>query len=249
MSTNYTHINIRNSYFRNNKIRTKLLLFIDNEIQTKIKQNNRYLKYNWEDETVFRISFEENFTQKQINNYIFPISNSKKNDNLHKSSSTIDVSSNKNTEKLQQNERGKSHSKTFTKEDNNTDKLVKNNFCFHKKIYSIKNLSRQSSTFLILPKQKSAAEYLKTLCNSLKIRKINKKPVVHLRSITINTKLFDLNNDNKVHRKSNELKIRKSKKDNLYTYSLFKKAQKGNLLITSKKRISRKSTNSILITN
>ena len=62
MSTNYTNINIRNSYFRNNKIRTKLLLFIDNEIQTKIKQNNRYLKYNWEDETVFRISFEENFS-------------------------------------------------------------------------------------------------------------------------------------------------------------------------------------------
>ena len=128
--------------------------------------------------------------------------------------------------------------------------MLENIICFKKKFYSIKNLSKQSSTFLILLKQKNVDEYLTNLCNCLKICKNNKKTATHIRSISISTKLINFNEDKKTTKKSNEIKIPKSKKDNnnIYTFSLFRKSQKGNLATNTKKRISGKSTNSIFVT-
>ena len=252
MLTKNTNTNVRNTYLRNNRIRTKLLLFIDNELQSKIKQNNYNLKFTCGDEAFFSISFEETFIQEEKNKYIYPASyilKTKQNDNSNKSSSTNDGSSNKNTEKSHQNEITNIHSKTFNKEDCHPNKLLNNNICFHKKIYSIKILSRQSSTFLILPKQKNAADYLKNLCNNLKIckkDKDDKTPVKHFKSININSQFCYLNNDKKTSRKFNQIIMRKSKKDNLYNHSLFRKTQKGNFEFNSKHhRIYGKSTRSI----
>ena len=158
MCENNINTNVKNSYYKYNRIRTKLLLFIDNEIQSKIKRNNKNLKFNCEDE--IKISFEETFTQKKTNKYDFHSSNVlkiKKNDILDKSLSTIDISPNKNTKKSYRNGKVNTRSKTLNKEDNCTNNI----FCFKKKLYSIKNLQKQSSTFLILSKQRNEAEYLK----------------------------------------------------------------------------------------
>ena len=57
MATKNISTNIKNPYLRNNKIRTKLLLFIDNEIKSKIKQNHKNLKFNCENGIQVRISF------------------------------------------------------------------------------------------------------------------------------------------------------------------------------------------------
>ena len=253
MSEKNTYINIQNSYVRNNRIRTKLLLFIDNEIQSKIKQNKNNLKYSYGDAAQIIISFEETFIQNQNIKYDFSSSNilkTKKNINSDKSFSTFDDSSNKINEKSHEKERISIHSKTISKERNDSNKLLNKNISFHKKTYSIKNQIKQSRTFLILPKQKKSTEYLKNLCNSLKINKNNKKFAKHIRSISINTKLFDLNNNKKANRKSNVVKKekkQKSKKDNLYTYSLFRKPQKINPLNHSKNRVCGKSSNSIFI--
>ena len=252
MSIKDTNINIRNSYYKNNRIRTKLLLLIDNEIQSKIKQNNKNLKYKYEDENFFKISFEETFIQNQNNKFDFcssVILKSKKYDNSGKSFLTTDDSTNKINEKSQEKERDSIHSKTLSKKYNSSNKLLNNVIHFHKKIYSIKNISRQSSTFLILPKQKNGFEYLKNLCNSIKKSKHSKKSAKYIRSNNIKTKLFDLSNDKKINRESNEIKMQKSIKDtNLYSFSLFRKSNKRNILINSKHRISGKSTNSIFIT-
>ena len=103
--------------------------------------------------------------------------------------------------------------------------LLNNNIRFNKRIYSIKNLSRQSSTFLILSKKTDAFEYLKNLCNSLKICKRLKKPIKYFKSVKSNAKESDLSNYKKTSIKSNEAKIQKMVKDNIYTYSLFKKSK------------------------
>ena len=76
MSENNINTNIQNSYYKYIRIRTKLLLFFDKEIQSKIKQNNKNLKFNYQDE--IRISFEETFIQKQANKYDFLGSNVQK---------------------------------------------------------------------------------------------------------------------------------------------------------------------------
>ena len=313
MSTKTTNTKIQSSYSKNNQVRSKLLLFIDNEIQFKIKQNSQNLKFTFEHEPQTRISFEEIFIQKQTDKYEFPSSNIikiKKNDNSDKSFSTIDDSWNKVGERNQK-KRDSTHSKSINKLVNYPNKSTNDVICYKKKIYSIKNLSRHSITFLTLSNCKKGAEYLKNLCNSLKICKNNKKPIKHLRSVNINTnllnldnsknvtknpnedknqksknkylysfssnkktqkgnfvvnsvdkkpikhirsisinkiKLFDLNNDKKPQKKSNGCKKRKSNKDNLNTLSLFGKPQKLNFVINSKKRISRKSTNSFFLT-
>ena len=62
MSENNINTNVQNSYYKYNRIRTKLLLFIDKEIQSKIKQNNKNFKFNYQDE--IKINFEETFSQK-----------------------------------------------------------------------------------------------------------------------------------------------------------------------------------------
>ena len=251
MSTKDTNINIRKSYCKINRIRTKLLLLIDSEIQSKIKQNHRNLKYKYEDENLFRVSFEETFIHKQDIKYDFSSSiilNSKKIDNSGKSFLTTEDSTNKITEKSQEKEKNNIRSKTLSKECNNSNKLINNVICSRKKIYSIKNITKQSSTFLILSKQKNGAKYLKNLCNNIKICKNSKKSVKQIRPININSKLLDLSKVKKATRKSNELKIQKSKNDsNLYTFSLFRKSNKKNILINLKHRNSGKSTNFIFI--
>ena len=247
MSKKNMFINTRTSYFKNNQIRTKLLLFIDNEIQSKVKQNIYKLKFNFEDET--RISFEETYSQKQINKYGFSSSNileTKINVNSDKSISTIEDSSNKVKKQLYRKGRDNSHCTSINKEGNFPNKLLNNTIHFHRKYYSIKNLSRQSSTFLILPKQKNAVEYLKSLCENLKICKHDKKPVKHTKSTTIKSKLFNFSKDKKDRKKSNKIKLPKSN-NNVYSYSLFRKSQKENFVSNSKHRISGKSANSVFV--
>ena len=226
MSSTITNKIINNIYLRNNRIRTKLLLFIDNEIRSKIKQNKINFNINYGEETQIRINFEETFSQKKTNNYEFSSSivfKTKKNDNSDKTLSTADDSANI-IRKVE----------TFNKVDNCHNKIF-NNFIFNKKIYSIKYISRQSSTFLILPKIKSGVEYLKTLCNNLKICKNAKKFAKHIRSNTNNKcKLLHLSKDKKVPKKSHEIDIQKFKKDNPYIYFLFRKSHKGNLVINLK---------------
>ena len=237
-------MNTQNSYCKNNRIRTKLLLFIDNEIQNKIKQNNKKLKINCEEVFQVQITFEEIFTQKEIEKYGFSssnITNLKKNDNSDKTISTFDNSSNKIKKKSTQKERDIYHPKTFAKEDNLQNKLL--NVSFHKKISSIKKQSSHSSSFLILVKQKIGAEYLKHLCNNLKMCKNYKKPVKRIKSIIVNkTKLFNLSKDKKPSKKSNEIKLKKAKNDNQHKSSLFRKTQKGNFIINSKNKIFINST-------
>ena len=240
MSEKNINTNIHNSYNLYNRIRTKLLLFIDNEIRSKIKQNNN-LKFNGNGE--IKISFEETFIQNQDNKCNFPSSNIlkvKKKDILDKTLSTI-VTPNKIIKNRYQKEIGDVYSKTINKKGNCLNNII----CFKKKIYSIKNLSKQSSTFLILPKQKSAAEYLKNLCNNLKKHKKNKKFLLRNKRISINTKF----KDKKIIKNSNEKNILKSNNDKLYSFSLFKKSQKKNFVTNSKHQISKKSAYSILITN
>ena len=247
MSKKISNTKVQNSYFKNNKIRSNLLLFIDNEIRSKIKQNNRNLKFKCEDENLFRISFEETFNQKENNKYDFLSPNilkTKKNDNSDKSFSTIDDSPNKINKKQYQKKRNNTHFRTFSKENNCSNKLLNTFICFDKKNYSIKNLLKQSSTFLILPRKKNAANYLKTLCNNLKICKKDKKPAKHNISCITKSELFEINKDKKLSKKSNELNLQKSKKDKHYSYSLFRKQQKNNFVFNSEDRIS---SNLILI--
>ena len=162
--------------------------------------------------------------------------------------STIDDSLNKINKNLNPKKRNNSHFKTIIKEENfPNNKLLNNTIRFHKKIYSIKNLSRQSSTFLILPKHKNSIEYLKTLCNNLKICKNYKKQIKQCETNSTINKLFNLNKDKKYHKKSNKIKTHKSIKDNQYIYSLFRKSQKENYAINQKQRVSGKSTNSNII--
>ena len=242
MASKNISTNIKNPYLRNNKIRTKLLLFIDNEIKSKIKQNHKNLKFNCENGTQVRISFEETFTQKQTNKYVF--------NNLYKSVSTIEDSSNRFNKKLYKTQRTYNHSQTLPKKYNCPNVLLKDDIIFHNKIYSIKNLSRQSSTFLILPNRKYASEYLKILCNNLKICKNDKKRVKQCESINAKSKLFNLSKEKKSTIKSNRIKIPKSQKNNLdklYICSLFRKPKKENSVINSKFRDREKLSNSILI--
>ena len=208
MSTQKININIQNYYLKNNQIRTKLLLFIDNEIQSKIKQNSLNLKFNYDIEAQFKISFEETFTQKQTDTYSFSplnIHKTKNNINSDKSFSTVDNSS-------------------VTKKNNRSIELSNKIFSFHEQSYSIKNRSKQTSTFLIVSRQKNAAEYLKTLCNNLKICKKEKKIIKQFRSVDIKSKLLELSKDKKSTKKANGIKLQKSQKDTQYTYSLFRKS-------------------------
>ena len=247
MSTENIETYVPNSYSKYNRIRAKLLLFIDSEIQSKIKHQK--LKFNCEDE--IKISFEETFIQKQIDKYDFSSSKILKTkiDNSNKTISTNVESSKKITEKPHHKKRSNVHSKTFTKEGNHPNKLLNDTIRFNQKFYSIKNVTKQSSTFLILPKQKNATRYLKTLCNNLKIRSKNKSHAKHYRPLSISTKFFDFSKDKKDNRKSNEIKMHRSKKDNLYTFSLFRKSQKGNFITNPKPRRYGKSSNLILIIN
>ena len=248
--TKNMNIKMQNSYIKNNQIRTKLLLFIDNELQTKIKQNNKNLKFKCEDE--IRIGFEETFTQKHTIKHVYSSSDlfeTKKNDNSDKSLSTVDGSP-KKVIKKSNIKRSSTHSKTIIKKVNSSNKLLNNIIYLNKNNYAINTQSKQLSTLLILNKQKNAAEYLKNLCNNLKIskiNKINKRPIKQSQSINLKSKLFNFSQDKKTTRKSNKIKEEKPKKENKCIHSLFRKPHKENAIINSKHQVSRKPTGSILI--
>ena len=180
---------------------------------------------------------------KQINIDLFHqiLLKQKKNENSDKSFSTIDDSLNKINKKSHQKKRVNIHFKTFTKVSNCSNKTLNNIICFSKKNYLIKNLSKQSSTFLILPKRKNGIEYLKTLCNNLKKCKDCKKCANH--KISRNIK-FNLSKDKKSSKKSKAIKLQKFKRNNQFTSSLFRKPNKGNFVFNSKNKIS---TNLILV--
>ena len=221
-------------------------MFIDNEIRSK--QVNQNLKFNSNNEIQFKICFEETFVQKQNNKNDFPSSNivkTNKKDNLNKSISPIVVSINKIPGKLRLKKSNNTHSKVYKKERIRSNKLSNNSFYFSKKFYSIKNVPKESRTFLVLNERKYATGYLKTLCNNLKKFKNNNKTEKHVGVINLKTKLVDLNQNKKVHKITNKIKNRKSKKSSQYIYPLFKKPLKKNFAMTSKYKNSR--ANSVLI--
>ena len=85
---------------------------------------------------------------------------------------------------------------------------------------------------------------MQNLCNNLKICKIRKNPAKHNASSIFKSKLFNLNRDEKPPKKLSQVKMKKSKKDNKYTYSLFRKSKKKNSVLNPKNKIY---ANSILI--
>ena len=247
MSNQQINTTIQNYHLKNIRIRTKLLLFIDNEIQSKIKQNNKNLKFKCEAE--IKIGFEETFTQKQSCKHVYSSSDlfeTKKNDNSDKSLSTIDGSPNKVIKKSNI-KRSSTHSKTTIKKVNSSNKLLNNIVNLNEKNYAIKTQTKKLSALLKLNKQINASEYLKTLCNNLKISKINKRPIKQSQSINLKNKLFNFSQDKKTTRKSNKIKAEKSKKDNKCVHSLFRKPHRENSVVNSKHQVSRKVTGSFLI--
>ena len=173
-----------------NKIRTKLLLFIDQEIQSKIKQKKLF--YNLQNEEQKNIILyphtDEIYSQHQ-NTHFVSFSNfeekTSKNDiklkkirrNSRQSISTClatpinkDVSfksrESKNISVCYGNSICKKNFYNYTLAYNNIINIKKN-------CYSIKKVLKPSSTFQIYKKQKTDKKYLKKLCNSLKIIKKN----------------------------------------------------------------------------
>ena len=246
MTSENTNSNIKNSYLKNNRIRTKLLLFIDNEIlSSKMNRNNEKIKCRYNDDIQFKINFEETFCQKQAFKYDFSSSNiikTKKSDKIDKSFLGIDNSTNKIITKLNKKERRSTHLKILAKEGDRLNKILNNTvYLNNKKTYSGKNLPRRSSTFLLLSKQKNAAEYLKTLCYNLKINKKDKKPVTKCATISLKSKSYNFIKHKKVSKKSAKIKVSESKKNNKHIHSLFRKQQKDNFTTNSKNKISKNS--------
>ena len=166
------------SFFIANKIRTKLLLFIDQEIQSKIKQNK--LKDNlrkYHESKLFNhvktYAYQPNIVfMSTINNFDFSnAKNKQKRKNSKNSCSTFEITPNNNNILSQTGEN------SVNVCDLNFTKRKKishyNSICFHEKYYSIKRNIRHSSTFQIYKKPKTDKKYLKDLCSNFKIT--NKK--------------------------------------------------------------------------
>ena len=168
-----------------NKIRTKLLLFIDKEIQSKIKQ--RKLFYNPQHEKQRNTILYSNINRK-YSYHISLISSSRLKEKISKN-------------KLKLKKIGQSHQQSnlaslaspITKDIILPIKNLKNipvyrnsiskkNFHNYflspsniinikENLYSIKKVMKPSSTFQIYKKPKTDKKYLKSLCNSLKLKK------------------------------------------------------------------------------
>ena len=173
-----------------NKIRTKLLLFVDKEIQSKIKQKK--LIYNSQHElltdTILYSSTDKTYSYKQ---------------------NTFFISSPKYEEKNSRNEKKPKKNRQTSLESNSTclaspttegtlfqKGYLKNiPFCYgsptckvnlpnyffsynniiniKENLYSIKKVHKLSSTFRIYKRPKTDIKYLKNLCNSFKLTKKN----------------------------------------------------------------------------
>ena len=136
-----------------NKVRTKLLLFIDKEIQCQKKNHNpSFSVTNYEEKTQY-IVIEQIYTQKKTE-FIFSSFESKP--------KILKIQNSKNT--------FSTCNDTPTNNKVNSFNKVVN---FENKIYSVNKKLRQSSTFLIFEKPKIDKNYLKFVCDSLKLPKKN----------------------------------------------------------------------------
>ena len=182
MATNFSYESIAN------KIRTKLLLFIDQEIQSKIKQKKLFYNPQLEEkrstilysninkmysnhENTFYISFAK-FKDKISKNQI----KLKKNRHSSQESLSTCFATSKTKAKIFQNRNLKNIPVYYgspTKKINiHNDLLSFNNIINIKEnFYAIKKELKLSSTFQIYKKPKTDKKYLKKLCDSLKIMK------------------------------------------------------------------------------
>lgn len=178
---NYFNINkkkmstVFSSFFVANKIRTKLLLYIDQEIQSKIKQNKlknnlqKYDKTKFSKKNVKTYTYQPNIIFMSSINF-FDFSNSKNTKNRkssNKSCSTCEITPNDyNILSQSKNNLVSVHNSGLV----DSNKISYHNIIyFHKKYYSIKRNLKHSSTLQIYKKPKTDRKYLKKLCDSLKI--------------------------------------------------------------------------------
>ena len=195
------------SFSTANKIRTKLLLFIDQEIQLKIKQNklkNNFQKY---DKTKFCKSHTKTYSYQP--NIIFM-----------NSINSYDFSNSKNEQKYKDSKHSFSTCEITPSDKNILAQFVENSdnvhylpdhkktscyniISFRQKCYLIKKGFKPSSTFQIYQKPKTDKKYLNNLCDKLKIpskktfySKINYKTFVK------RTKIGDSSPIKKINRKN-----------------------------------------------
>ena len=183
MFTNFTYESTAN------KIRTKLLLFIDEEIQFKIKQKKLYYNPQNEEKNITLYSDTDKNYSHQENTFFISFSKFKekiaKNDiklktNRQKPQQSIStrLASLITKDKLFQNEDLKNIpvylESSIGKKNFHTHFLPFNNIINIKdNFYLIKKESKPSSTFQIYKKPKTDKQYLRNLCNSFKIIKKN----------------------------------------------------------------------------
>ena len=180
------------SYITTNKIRTKLLLFIDKEIRTK-KTNTLKIIKNAQSDSVHYIKFEETFSQNDPDKIYFSFCQE------HKNFIKFNKPTNKYITNHQNHITNKNiipkykihHCSLYPKnnpEKNNTANLtfihenkyrnydLKSNIIINLKgkVYHIKSAKKISSVIEISDKPENDERYLKKLCNSLKIMKFKK---------------------------------------------------------------------------
>ena len=176
-----------NQYKKANKIRMKLLLFIDKEIQSDKKNNQKIIQKRNQEYTSL-IQFEETFFQNEsfhfveINKIIF---DSKMKKGKEKNKKLVSKNDSTPIFKIPQNKGILLPSnffihKTAKKEKSTTflnpicelkkahSTLFSNHIKLEKKVYSMKLKKKLSSVLEIYTKPKNDKKYLKDLCNNLK---------------------------------------------------------------------------------
>ena len=160
METNFLNRN----YLIANKIRMKLLILIDTEIQNK---KNKFLLKDQEQNKLY-INFEETYIQEERKNYF----------TFNEKSKPLLTEINHNTKKLSPT-RAFIYSKNNSQSEqigNKNKKYSSNNIQFlntaifyNNKNYLLKRNSKISSAITIYQKQKTDKQFLKNLCDNLKI--------------------------------------------------------------------------------
>ena len=190
----FTKFNYENTA---NEIRTKLLLFIDKEIQTKIKQKKLfYNPQNKEQKNITLYSSINKMYSNQQNKFFISFNKFEKKisknevivkKNRRKSQQSISTyfASPITNDKQFQNGNVKNfsvyHGNPEGKRNSQNYYLYNNIINIKKNRYSIKKLQKPTSTFQIYKKPKTDRKYLKNLCNSLKI--INKNELLFNRQV------------------------------------------------------------------
>ena len=175
--------NLNKNYLIANKIRTKLLILIDTEIQN---QKHKFILKNQEQSQIY-INFEETYTQKEKKNYFTFNEKSKPllteiNQNSKKQSSNNAFTyPNKNSQSNIIGNKNKSYS-------SNNFQFFSSNICYNNKKYLLKRNSKISSAMIVNRKQKTDDQFLKNMCKNLKIISKKQKPQ------NINKNFFKNNN-------------------------------------------------------